>query len=290
MALSKYDIELDLAAGPDTSHAYMVELIGHNGDVLDVGCDTGYLGEVLATRGNRVAGVEIDEVTAEAARQRLTEVFVADLEATDLVEHFGAGRFDVVVFGDVLEHLRDPLPVLRRARDLLKPGGSVVISTPNVAHGDIRLSLLQGNWRYTKVGILDHTHTRFFTRESLDAFAQEAGFVVTDWRRTSAPLFGTETELDPAAFPADLVQRLAADPEATTYQFVVRIVPADAATHQAAIAGDLDTARTELAGARREIEQLRHELAGARAAAATPLTVRSLAGRAFRKARRSLRN
>ena len=109
-----------------TSHALMAELVGSNKRVLDVGCDTGYFGEQLTVFGNRVSGVEFNVASAAVAAERLDKVVVGDLEAVDLVAEFGPASFDVVVYGDVLEHLRDPLPVLRQARGLLAPGGSVV--------------------------------------------------------------------------------------------------------------------------------------------------------------------
>src|SRR4051794_7522872 len=208
MALSKYDIELNLAENAGTSHALMVELVGSNKRVLDVGCDTGYVGEQLTALGNRVSGVECNSVSAAVAADRLEKVVVADVETTDLVAEFGPGSFDVVVYGDVLEHLRDPLPVLRQARRLLAPGGSVVISIPNIAHGDIRLALLAGRFTYTKLGILDETHTRFFTRDSLVSFLADAGLVLIDLRRTLAPLFSTEQQLVREDFQPELIAQL----------------------------------------------------------------------------------
>jgi O-antigen biosynthesis protein len=249
MALSKYDIELDLANHQGTSHAMLVEMVGANKRVLDVGCDTGYLGEALAAFGNETSGFEINETTAEEARRKLARVEVGDLESVDLVGVFGRGSFDVVIFGDVLEHLREPLPVLRQARPLLAPGGSVLISTPNVAHGDVRLALLKGQFNYTKLGILDETHTRFFTRASLVDFLHDAGFVLVELRRTKAELFTTEVGVRAEAFDASVVEAVRADPESTTYQFVLRAVPDDATTitsQQALRVDELDRQRAEL--------------------------------------------
>lgn len=264
MSVSKYDVEVDIAAAPDTSHAKMVELIGSNKRVLDVGCSTGYLARVLNALGNTVSGVEYDAAAAKEAEPDLVKLVVGDLEALDLVAEFGESAFDVVVFGDVLEHLRDPMPVLRRARPLLAPGGSVVISVPNIAHGDVRLALLKGRFRYTKLGLLDETHTRFFTRENLDPFLRDAGFVPVDVRRTYAPLFGTEVgvtadEVDPA-----VVAGLRADPEAETYQFVLRAVRDDAVHLDLGL-----NARAEALDLR--VRELTRELAEARAAAADEL-------------------
>ena len=71
-----------------------------------------------------------------------------------------------MVMGDVLEHLRDPLNSLRHAVRKLKPSGFVVTSLPNIAHGDVRMALMQGKFRYRETGLLDRTHMRFFTLET----------------------------------------------------------------------------------------------------------------------------
>jgi 2-polyprenyl-3-methyl-5-hydroxy-6-metoxy-1,4-benzoquinol methylase len=224
---SKYDTEVNLS-DRNNSHTLMVELIGSNRDVLDVGCANGYLGSVLKERGCTVVGVEIDAEAAEDAREVLDEIIVASVEEVDLVELLGAGRFDVVVFGDVLEHLRDPLPPLRQARRLLKPGGYVVISIPNVAHGSVRLSLLRGEFPYRSLGLLDNTHLRFFTRQTVEELLDGAGLAAAEILRTTAGIFDTELGIKPGDFPAQVVRSIEADPEATTYQFVVKAVVDDA--------------------------------------------------------------
>jgi 2-polyprenyl-3-methyl-5-hydroxy-6-metoxy-1,4-benzoquinol methylase len=263
--VSKYDIEIDLENRQGTSHAFLVEMVGANKRVLDVGCDTGYLGEALNALGNETVGFEANAATAEVARTKMPRVETGDLETTNLIELFGQGSFEVIVFGDVLEHLRDPLRVLRQARPLLAPGGSVLISTPNVAHGDVRLALLDGRFRYTKVGILDDTHTRFFTRDSLVQFLHDAGFVLADLRRTRADLFSTEVGVVESDYDPQLVARLHEDDEATTYQFVVRAVPDDAATVESDQALRLDEAQRALAAERHRVAKLtaaRDELTG----------------------------
>lgn len=227
MASSKYDTVVDLSLD-NNSHTYMVELVGSQKRVLDVGCASGYFARTLVERGCRVSGVEYDVEAAEQARPALEQLVVGDLESLDLVAELGAGGFDVVVFGDVLEHLRDPLPVLRQARELLAPGGYVVISIPNVAHGAVRLLLLQGRFDYRPTGLLDSTHIRFFTRANLEALLRDAGLAATDFLRTTAGLFETELGLSPDDVPADVVAQVLEDPDATTYQFVVRAVPDDA--------------------------------------------------------------
>src|SRR5947208_14527991 len=131
---SRYDTDIDLS-NPNNSHTLMVELVGGSKRVLDVGCATGYLARALGERGCTVSGLEFDAEAAEEARPHLDRLVVGDVEALDLAEAFDGDRFDVVVFGDVLEHLRDPLGALRNARRVLTERGSVVVSISNVARG-----------------------------------------------------------------------------------------------------------------------------------------------------------
>jgi 2-polyprenyl-3-methyl-5-hydroxy-6-metoxy-1,4-benzoquinol methylase len=79
---------------------------------------------------------------------------------------------------DVLEHLRDPVSLLKRLRPFLKPDGTIIISIPNVANLSIRFGLLFGRWNYAEYGILDRTHLRFFTRKTAIAMVTGAGFEI----------------------------------------------------------------------------------------------------------------
>ena len=220
----KYDTDVDLS-NDNTSHAVVAALVGQAKRVLDVGCSTGYLARILRGNGNMVSGVEIDPDAAEQARPSLGKLVIGDIESMDFTEHFEEASFDVVVFADVLEHVRDPAAVLRRVSGLLAPGGSLVLSIPNVAHGSVRLALLEGRFEYRPLGLLDDTHLRFFTRSSLDAMLASAGFRATEVRRTTADAFTTEIPLAEDHFSAEVVDRVRADPESLTYQFVLRAVP-----------------------------------------------------------------
>ncbi len=251
--MHRYDVEID-ASRTNNSHTLMLELIGSNKRVLDVGCASGYLAEALTARGCTVSGVELDPDLADAARPHLEKLVVADVETCDLVDAFGPGTFDVVVFGDVLEHLRDPLPVLRQARPLLASGGMVVASVPNIAHGSIRLALLQGRFEYQPTGLLDNTHLRFFTLDSLGQLFRDAGLVMVEVRRTTTSPFDTTHDLDENDFRPEVVDMVMADPEALTYQFVLRAVLDDAGEAVAAL-------RTREEEQRRQLLEVRRTLA-----------------------------
>ena len=203
-------------------------MVGHGKRVLEVGCATGYMSDHLSRRGNRVTGVDIDEEAAQEARLHCEEVIVADLDSRPLGELLGGKQYDVAVFGDVLEHLRDPWRVLRDTRPFLSPDGFVVISIPNVAHGNVRLSLLRGAFDYAPLGLLDDTHLRFFTLRSVRELCLRAGYHIDAIERVKIPLF-FETDVFPQVderdFGLDVIDDVRRDPEHDTLQFVVCATP-----------------------------------------------------------------
>lgn len=153
--------------------------------VLDVGCATGATGAVLHERyGSRVTGIEVDAGMVEVARTRLSAVHLADLNAQSLPAVVGSERYDLIHFGDVLEHLVDPWTTLAQARTLLTRHGRIIASLPNVGHWSTIANLLfLQRWPYRDRGIHDRTHLRFFTRESLNELYRTAGLSVVRERR-----------------------------------------------------------------------------------------------------------
>ena len=141
--------------------------------VLDVGCGSGVHGaELRRILGHSVTGVDLSAESVAKARTRLAAAYVGDVTRPDAYA-FAAG-FDVLLFSDILEHLYDPVAVLREHLKLLKPGGHVVISLPNIAIWNVRLELLCGRFRYQDTGTLDRTHIRFFDRRAFSTFLKAA--------------------------------------------------------------------------------------------------------------------
>ena len=181
------DSPYQLKDDPYSSHSVILALLGEGRGrrLLDVGAADGFLAEILTARGFTVTAIERDPVLAERARGKCRVVIVGDGAEAIAAR---PGRFDAIVFGDVLAHLDDPLPILRSAAASLAPGGLVVVSVPNVAHVWVRLSLLLGRFEYADRGILDRTHLRFFTRRTFLALLAQAGLVVEALRVTPVPL------------------------------------------------------------------------------------------------------
>ena len=204
---------------PHSGHAKLLALVGSGKRVLDVGCSSGYLARPLVAAGCTVVGLERDPGAAEAAREVCEDVLVGDVETMELP--FEPGSFDVVLCGDLLEHLRDPDAFLLRMRPLLRENGRLVLSTPNVANWAMRLGLLAGRWRYTERGILDRTHTHLFTRSTLVETLDRAGYRVATLDFT-VPLPVARTASTERV--AHAVGRLR--PPLFAYQFVVAAEPA----------------------------------------------------------------
>lgn len=218
---SKYDTEIDLSV-QNNSHTLVTELVGREKLVLDVGASTGFLAKTLAAYGCRVTGIELDPEAARQAAEHCERVVVGDVESLDLSGELDGASFDVIVFGDTLEHLKDPLQTLERFKPFLRRGGFVVASIPNVAHGSVRLALLQGRFQYRPLGLLDDTHLHFFTRESVEQLFEDAGLRISELRRTRRGIFNTEVEVDRALVPGEVLETIQRDPEAQTYQFVLK--------------------------------------------------------------------
>ncbi|HET7515319.1 MAG TPA: methyltransferase domain-containing protein, partial [Gaiella sp.] len=155
---------------------------------------------------------------AAAARAYCAEVLVGDVEGMALP--LAPASFDAVVCGDLVEHLRDPVAALARLRPLLRPGGRLVLTTPNVANWAMRLSLLAGRWRYTERGILDRTHAHLFTRKTLVETVEVAGYRILELDHTApVPLVGTPSVERAAHAVASL------RPSLFAYQFVLAATP-----------------------------------------------------------------
>jgi SAM-dependent methyltransferase len=149
--------------------------------VLDVGCATGALGAAYKRLNPRarVLGIELDPKAAELAAERLDGVAVVDVEA-DPLPFDDLPELDCIVYGDVLEHLREPWAVIRRHIEALSEHGTIVICVPNVENWMFVDRLLRGTWAYEEYGLLDATHLRWFTLENMRRGLLDCGLSLCD--------------------------------------------------------------------------------------------------------------
>ncbi len=175
--------------------------------ILDIGCAAGALGALLRERGNWVGGVELSDAAIALARQRLDEVWSFDVEKL-WPQRLTDEPFDVVILGEVLEHVFDPIAVLRSVRSILTDGGSIIITTPNFMTWTNRLRFLVGDFQYEEEGMFDFGHIRWFTYRYLRKVLSDAGFMVTDERHI--------------IFPGKLTTLLKRWPSLFAWQFIVK--------------------------------------------------------------------
>jgi SAM-dependent methyltransferase len=209
----------------DTSHAAILQLFTGRAQarVLDLGCSGGLLAEHLRAAGHHVTGVDFIEIAG--ARERTDRFVLADLTQGIPVE-VGAG-YDIVVAGDVIEHLPRPLETLQQIRPLLRPDGELLVSVPNFGHWYARGRVLFGLFGYDRRGILDSTHLRFFTRGSLRRMIGQAGYDIAEERITGLPVAAV-SGVDGPRLRA--IRRLDGGlirlwPSLFGYQFVLRATP-----------------------------------------------------------------
>lgn len=160
--------------------SFIAGYIGKDKVCLDVGCGAGLLGEALKKYKNAdVYGIELDKKALDYARKTnsykgLYNFSVTELEGKEYDKFVKAGiKFDYIIFADLLEHVISPENVLIPFSKFLKPNGKILVSLPNVAHLDIVKGLINRNFNYNQVGLLDNTHLRFYTKKSFRQFIEQ---------------------------------------------------------------------------------------------------------------------
>lgn len=146
--------------------------------ILDVGCGTGRLGEMLkrSETGRKVYGIEYNPAVAAVARKVLDGVLIGDLQTMEIT--FEREFFDCIIYADVLEHLLDPAAALRKLTPFLKRNGVIVCSIPNIRHYTALLHIALRGWKYADFGLFDRTHLRFFSRRTMEELLTQGGYQV----------------------------------------------------------------------------------------------------------------
>jgi 2-polyprenyl-3-methyl-5-hydroxy-6-metoxy-1,4-benzoquinol methylase len=164
----------------NNSHTQTIELINTIArsplKILDVGCSSGYLGEYLKTLGHHVVGIDITSEAIDVAKNYLDEAYNEYLDV--FLNKNPNRKFDVVIFGDVLEHITNSEEMLLLVQNHLEINGKIISSIPNVSHMAVRCMLLEGRWEYAELGLLDKDHVRFFTKPSIMKLFESTGMKV----------------------------------------------------------------------------------------------------------------
>ncbi len=185
----EYYVHYPVKQSTYSSHHFARLAVRTGEDILDLGCGRGVLAEEFARKNNRVVGVDVlpPEQVSPSLDQYIRENFhLAGL--TTVKQRLNSRKFDKVLLLDVIEHVPDSEGMLRQCRDLLKPGGQVIVSVPNIANISVRLMLLLGRFDYMPRGIMDRTHFRFFTRKTIRKAVEDQGYLVVREKMTVIPL------------------------------------------------------------------------------------------------------
>ena len=185
--MTKYDFELDMDSA--NSLSLIINKIENGTSVLEFGPAHGrmtrYLNEI---KGCCVDIVEIDKESGRQATKYAHRALIGEIEGDignfKWLDILKDNRYDYIIFADVLEHLYNPWKVLKESKKILKDNGSIFVSIPNVAHNSVIIGLLSDNFKYNPVGLLDNTHIRFFTYNSLKEMISQADLVAVSERAT----------------------------------------------------------------------------------------------------------
>ena len=208
-----------------------------NSRVLDVACGEGKFTYLYKQKNIAAWGIDIDPLAVQyaSAKEVYKEVICCDIEKEfyrieQLYKSIGS-KFDYIILCDVLEHFVDPTKVLENLYHILKDQGSMLISIPNVGNADIFLNLMEGNFNYSREGILDNTHFHFFTKKSfaqwIDEINEKSQFFSMDCIYLGGT-FGTTSFLEKVEKNYPLLYQLAQyNPQFQTIQLLFELVKTD---------------------------------------------------------------
>jgi len=179
---------------------YLVKMVADlhldSPNVLEIGCD---LGATLLEIKNHIPNANIYGTDLNPASVKLASYFLDDVRINNIEEYdldFDGIKFDAIIFGDVLEHLRNPEGALEFCKSILNPGGVIVASIPNVMHISVVESLLEGNFTYQEVGLLDKTHIHMFTfNEIVRMFSDRLHYDITYMDYTLGEITAKQNDL-----------------------------------------------------------------------------------------------
>ena len=216
---TRYDIPLGKSQNDPVN--LLLSRVATGSRVLEFGCANGRATRAMKEKlGCQVYVVEIDEEAIRDAVPYAEKALCGNIMDYQWKEEFAGISFDYIMFADVLEHLPEPADVLKHCGGLLKKGGSILVSVPNIAHNDIISRLWNDEFHYTVTGILDNTHVHFWAYQELDPFFDGCGYTVVWDDAVIKDTNDTEQRTVAERLPAGVENR----PMGTVYEFALQIM------------------------------------------------------------------
>ncbi len=255
MIKHRYAHEIDPNGG--SAAARLARMVDPGLRVLELGTGPGTVTRILHSKGCKVTGVEMDPETLAMCAPFCQRTLQANLEDPAWHASLAGEKFDVVMCADVLEHLRDPRPLLTLLPQFLNDTGCVLMSLPNATHLSVVASLMAGRFPYQSKGLLDTTHLRFFGRDDIDALLRECGLLWQQWQTVQvdpaqAELSHFWNQLD--ASEQDYLRAKCTD--GLVYQHVVKAYPSHAAGQMIKFQKDIEDLKAQLVDAQHNADKL----------------------------------
>lgn len=196
-------------------------IIPDGSTVLDVGAGNGLLANLLRHKHPRIIidGIEPNEYACNLASQYYRNLYTGF--AQDYFHLINNDNYDYIVLADVIEHMADPLTFLRDLGQHIGTKTKVLLSTPNVAFGAVRIALMNGEFRYVDSGLLERTHLRFFTFDTLVELVNRSGFDIFESQFLFRNTLTSEIHIRPSFSNFLYLLSIASDNLAHTYQFLL---------------------------------------------------------------------
>lgn len=221
--MNKYDYGYSLMPGTTTQWAF--DKIKSGSVVLELGPAIGNLAKHLKEEKNcSVDIIEIDDEAGKMAMRFARNSFIGsekgNLEGDSWYNELKNQRYDYIVVLDVLEHLSNAERLLKRISGLLKENGELIISLPNIAHNSVILNLINNKFVYTKDGLLDDTHVKFYTYSSFCQMLGRCELRAVEKQAIQIAVGMNEIDAVYENVPRDIERFLRTRPMADVYQFL----------------------------------------------------------------------
>lgn len=189
--------------------------------VLDIGAGNGIFAKYLMENHFEccIDGIEPSKYASQLAKQYYRKFYIG--EAQEFYKEIKSEEYDYIILADVIEHMQNPLNLLKELRAIIPYQCKIILSLPNVAFGAVRFSLMNGIFDYSDSGILENTHLRFFTLKTIESLVENSEFYIEKIFYLQRKLNVSEINLERLKLNPLIFYHVKNDPLAFTYQFVV---------------------------------------------------------------------